>query len=291
MNAVESVTVVLVEIQCARTQWVLRAAGHASSPLSRKFVALNHRGRRCPCRPFGFALDDGSSGPRKALAADADAIADGLPAGLNEVEELVAGIDDNCSRCVTAPQAYLAFPVFRTAACVTLAGLVATAIWTNWIPVAWKWFTGVVSACWHWTFSSHAIPGWLVILGGFATCAYALKKLWDIVESKAKAAGPDESDFTEMRFNNLIWRWNKNQFDAQIHVYSFCPVVGCDMQIHGEEFDQGRYVHSVFQCSRCGHKVELSGRTLAAENQVVLEIQRLFRTGEWKQHVKPKVAA
>ena len=61
-------------------------------------LALDHLLRRIPVRPFLLVRDSGHARPAEALAADADAVADGAAAVLHEVEEMACGIDDDRAR-------------------------------------------------------------------------------------------------------------------------------------------------------------------------------------------------
>src|ERR1700730_5385117 len=97
MNAIEGAA----EIQGARTERIAFAARREARQIRR---ALDHLGRRRPVRPLGLALDRLHTGPGETLAADSDTIPDGLPAGKNEIEIRITGIDDDRTRRLVAAE-------------------------------------------------------------------------------------------------------------------------------------------------------------------------------------------
>ena len=68
------------------------AAGHHARQVR---LARDHFRRRIPIRPFGLARDLFHARPGKALAADADAVADRLAVAEHVIEKRVRCIDDD----------------------------------------------------------------------------------------------------------------------------------------------------------------------------------------------------
>src|SRR5579863_2988413 len=83
------------KIHGARAERIAGAAGHESRQIG---LAFDHFRRRAPVRPFLLARDLLQAGPREAVAADADAVAKRSVARLEEIEEAVLGVDDDCAR-------------------------------------------------------------------------------------------------------------------------------------------------------------------------------------------------
>ena len=82
----------LAEIERARAHRIARAAGHEARQVG---LALDHLRRRPPVGPFLLARYFEQALPLEAVAADADAVADGAVAALHEVEEALLGVDDD----------------------------------------------------------------------------------------------------------------------------------------------------------------------------------------------------
>ena len=84
VDAIAGVLVVLVDVQRARAERIVEAAGLAVAPFLQFRLAGDHLGRRRPDRPFLAVLDVGAARPAEAVAADADAVADRLAARLHQ---------------------------------------------------------------------------------------------------------------------------------------------------------------------------------------------------------------
>ncbi len=95
---IQRVDLALVEIHGAGAERIAGAAGHAVGPLARFGVAGLHLLGRMPHRPFALGLDLRHARPGEALAADADAVADGGAVLEDEIEEVVVRIDDDRAR-------------------------------------------------------------------------------------------------------------------------------------------------------------------------------------------------
>src|SRR5690606_29462582 len=94
VDAIERVPAALVEIERAGAQRVARTAFHARGKLAAVLdqFALDHVGGRMPGWPLALGADLGHARPLEALAADADAILDGLAVAENVVQAALAGV-------------------------------------------------------------------------------------------------------------------------------------------------------------------------------------------------------
>src|SRR5690606_29693062 len=80
------------EIHRAGAERIAGAAGHEARQIG---LALDHLRRRPPVRPFRLAHDELRSAPLEPVTADADTVAQGAVATLNEIKEAVGGVDDD----------------------------------------------------------------------------------------------------------------------------------------------------------------------------------------------------
>src|SRR5262249_19076716 len=88
MNAIHRTA----EIKRACAEWVGFSAGHKTRQMG---LPLVHFLRREQIRPFLHAADAFGAGPRKAFAADADAVTDRPAVTEHEIEVGVRRIDDD----------------------------------------------------------------------------------------------------------------------------------------------------------------------------------------------------
>lgn len=156
----------------------------------------------------------------------------------------------------------------------------------HWLPPAFKWFIFISSLAWNWFIALHAIPGWVILPLGF-TGVWCVIRLSSTFRSPPQPAEPHWTDFTELKFLGVLWRWSYNQQGNIIHLVSFCPKVDCDMQVYAQ---LGRHYRawaqaSLYECDRCGHATEIENSPEAIENHVMREIQRLIRTKGWRNRI------
>jgi hypothetical protein len=91
------------EIEGARAERIGGAAGHEARQVG---AAAQHLGGRAPVRPLGLAGDGLGAAPAEARTADADAVADGGAAGLDEVEAALLRVDDDGARRIAAGEGH-----------------------------------------------------------------------------------------------------------------------------------------------------------------------------------------
>src|SRR6266566_806269 len=107
VNAKECVLVALPQIQCAGAERIARTAVHAQPTLQLAHhspdlgLALYHFLRGIPVGPLLLVVNGRGARPFESAPANADAIANGAPASLDEVEEMRLRIDhDGAGRLV-----------------------------------------------------------------------------------------------------------------------------------------------------------------------------------------------
>ena len=91
VGAVDAVDGV-AEIHGAGAERIAGAASHEARQIG---LARDHLRRRMPIRPFGLARDLQQALPGEAIAADADAVADGGGLVLDQIEMALRRIDDD----------------------------------------------------------------------------------------------------------------------------------------------------------------------------------------------------
>ena len=100
------------EIHGARAERIFGPADHVARQVR---PASQHLAGRGPIRPFAFVADVVHPRPGEAGPTHADAIAQGAAAGLHQVEQPLASIDDDRSRCFPAVVADLLLEEARIA--------------------------------------------------------------------------------------------------------------------------------------------------------------------------------
>src|SRR5208283_1308637 len=79
------------QIHRARAKWIARASGHEAREIG---LPLQHIGWRQPIRPFRLTLYCLYARPGKAVAADANRVANSLTVTEHQIKVRVRGIDD-----------------------------------------------------------------------------------------------------------------------------------------------------------------------------------------------------
>jgi hypothetical protein len=99
MNAIER----RAQIHGAGAERVLDAARQVTRQIRPSRQHLRGRG---PARPFLFGGDAMGAAPAKTLAADTDAVSEGLAVGENQIKSPLAGADDDGAGRITAGEAH-----------------------------------------------------------------------------------------------------------------------------------------------------------------------------------------
>src|SRR5690606_17763945 len=97
MQPIECVPAILEDVQCTRSERIVRPRRHAIAVGFEFRLPLDHLGRRGPGRPFALVGNQRAPAPGEALAADANAVAQRLAVVAYEIEEAVGGADDDGS--------------------------------------------------------------------------------------------------------------------------------------------------------------------------------------------------
>lgn len=178
----------------------------------------------------------------------------------------------------------------RRIAIAVVGGLIVAAfiyIARHWLPPIVGWAINTLTKAWVWMISSHAVLGW-VLLG---LCTLALPSIIRIIRSAFRTRRPTEAhgrDFTELEYDGVLWRWQYSH-GGDIHsLVSFCARPGCDMQIFAGlgPYRSPYYQSTKYECDRCGHAIDIEGSEGEIESKVMREIQRLLRSGGWKQYAR-----
>src|SRR5262249_34921856 len=98
------------EIHGARAERIVGAADHVARQIR---TALEHLVGRRPIRPLPLLRDVMHARPGEAGPADADAVAHRAPVALHQIEEAIAGIDDDGARPLAAVVADFLLEVAR----------------------------------------------------------------------------------------------------------------------------------------------------------------------------------
>ena len=141
---------------------------------------------------------------------------------------------------------------------------------------------------WMWSLAIHqySIPGWLVgsIAVGPLAIGYVISKLGGVTSI------PDL--YHEDHLFGMKWRWELGASTGTIHrLACFCPM--CDNQIVDYRQDPkvyGQFPSFTFSCDCCKKKMG-TVETVESEppfDRVEREIQRRYRTGEFKQHARDR---
>lgn len=159
-----------------------------------------------------------------------------------------------------------------------------TNVWLHWILPLYNLVVHQLTTALGWITSSHLIPGWLLVLlaVAFPVARWIKGKVADF-QKPSPPPEPDWREFRQFKYLGLVWRWEYNN-DARIfNLCSFCPTSGCDMQIAGSNSIGMYNIVTRYHCHRCNCTQDIDGCSSDIETKTTLEIQRLFRTGEWRK--------
>lgn len=165
---------------------------------------------------------------------------------------------------------------------VAIAVITATIffLWNAWMVPLFKWIWGGIAAGWSWLWVGHIWPGWLLFALALSGLASAIR----IYDSWRSEPEPKEKDFTTAVILGVRWRWEK--LIGILNLTAHCPQPGCDYEIHGVELTStSGSTTTMFYCERCHNGEKLDGSAESIRERVKREIERLLRTGEWKNHM------
>lgn len=156
------------------------------------------------------------------------------------------------------------------------------------------WFSGLLKPLWSfihqaslslWTHltAQSSWPNWLayvVSLAAATACVrWALRHLRNRKESTWR--------FHQLSFLGVVWRWLPTS-GLPSHVSGYCP--SCDTRLVYEVIPSDRYTGTprriALHCETCScERLRMEGDLNYMNARIIREIDRLHRTGEWKQHV------
>lgn len=165
-----------------------------------------------------------------------------------------------------------------------LAGL--TWLFKSYLKTAAVWVWGCIVAAWGWLFSGHSVPGWAIIILGFSLFLVFLAAIRFI--RQRGPTGPDYRSFREIFYYSFRWRWDYDSRGDVRGLHPFCPDNDCDMQVFPERVYNGNYRSDTTRltCERCRHTAHIEENPDRVDTKVILEIQRLLRTGQWLANQK-----
>lgn len=161
-------------------------------------------------------------------------------------------------------------------------GAAATVWVAGWFEPFWKYCVGYIAAGWSHLMASSQYPNWSAYLVSLLALISAL--IWAFMAWSSRK--DNQKRFNQFNFLGSGWRWNTIS-NSPVGLLAYCPE--CDIRLVYEETG-GRFSDEpktiALHCEKCdavrtcelGDLEHLNGR-------VSREIDRLIRTGQWRQHV------
>ncbi|WP_313074947.1 hypothetical protein [Melaminivora sp.] len=154
------------------------------------------------------------------------------------------------------------------------------------------WFSGLLKPLWSWLhqtwlslwthlMAQSSWPNWLayvISLAAALACLRWARRQW-------RSRKDSTWRFHQLSFLGVLWRWLPTS-GLPSHVSGYCPA--CDTRLVYEtlvpNFDHPRRI--ALHCETCSSvRLRMEGNLDYMNARVIREIDRLQRTGEWKQHV------
>jgi hypothetical protein len=148
------------------------------------------------------------------------------------------------------------------------------------IPGLYHWLLHALAAVVRFLAQPLIIARWIF----FLVCLFSIPTLYLLFRPLTRRS-PREPDFTAYRadtFFGIVWRWNYSSQGNPQNLWCFCP--RCDTQL---VYSEDRYPdRTQFLCEHCDQKLhELNGTKDYALSQVIRQIDRKLRGGEWKNAI------
>ena len=159
-----------------------------------------------------------------------------------------------------------------------------TWLFKSYLKIAFLWVWKILVICLAWLFSFHQIHGWLIIVLIFTLVIVLAQSALRFRRSMKSDSGVYKI-FREGYFEGFYWRWSYH-YSSIIALRVFCPNRNCDMEVQ-LEYIGGSYssrASTLLRCDRCGEKKSLGVEPQEIERIVTCEIERLIRTGQWKNN-------
>lgn len=157
----------------------------------------------------------------------------------------------------------------------------AVLLWLlGWLDPAWSFATGILRSIWVHLTAQSLWPNWsayvLSLTAAISISCLAFRYWLSNKRSRKR--------FQQLSFLGAVWRWR----DMSSLVYTlrpYCP--SCDTLLvyyEGAE-DLGGHMKTQWRCQRCNCvRVNADGFKADVDGQVMREIDRLLRSGQWRRH-------
>lgn len=158
------------------------------------------------------------------------------------------------------------------------------------LPAIYRWICWAIASAWEWLNTSTPILGWLIVLGtalatvGAARIASAWRRKAAVPDAQPR---PEWESFRSLLYRGALWQWE--WIDGRVaRPQSFCPRDMMQLQFIDDRGGPVGYQHCwrLF-CQKCRTKFDGAWhRTDGPDQEITFEIDRLVRTGEWRDAVK-----
>ena len=147
---------------------------------------------------------------------------------------------------------------------------------------AWAATQQTAESLWAHLLAQSLWPNWAAYVVGIPSAMAVAYLIWRYLDDKKNS----HRRFKELPFLGSVWRWSSLS-DLPHALQPYCP--NCQGLLVYEELG-GRYGNQAqsvaLHCEACQTiPTEQSGTWKYLQARVEREIQRLIRTGEWRQHV------
>ena len=150
----------------------------------------------------------------------------------------------------------------------------------DWLKPLWEYGSTALKSGWSHLMASSSMPNWMAYAMSFTLAISALR--WAL---RAWASRKDNHKrFTQFNFMGGVWRWNfMSGLIGNLGVY--CPQ--CDGALVYSNDINARQIWEVsWHCERCSCiRVSCEGDKGYLDGRVKREIDRLVRTGKWRNYV------
>jgi len=164
-----------------------------------------------------------------------------------------------------------------------LLAAVGTAVWfRDELRPTWTLAQQTMEPLWSHLMTPSQWPNWATYLGCLSSVVLVVYLVWRYLDDRKNS----HRRFKELQYLGTIWRW-KSMSDLPRALRPYCPT--CQSLLVYEELG-GRFGSQsqsvVLHCEQCQTiPTEQPGTWKYLQARVAREIQRLIRTGEWRQHV------
>lgn len=176
--------------------------------------------------------------------------------------------------------------VIGTVVAAVVGGII---VWlTGVAPIVWGWLVSLPGIVWGWLWSTTPVVGWLLaVILFFAAIGTACVVAW-WRESRKR---PEWESFRAMAFEGVHWTWTWQGADP-IGLRCFCPRDHMELRFTDTRREIFQSHNWRLICQKCQATFGAGWRdTDGAEVDAVFEIQRLIRTGEWRQAARVQAHA